>query len=105
MKKLAQSITIGPALGLYKGAVVFAPVMFQKRSVFTSQFQTVDREGRKHLPPVEEVHFQKTNADFTQRQQGSALHHNSGLEQRGAERQRLLDQRYLLWQSMNSSSM
>lgn len=70
MKKLAQSITIGPTLGSYKGAVVFALVMFQKCSVFTSQFQTEDREGRKHLLPVEEVHFQKTNSDFTQRQLG-----------------------------------
>lgn len=68
MKKLAQSITIGPTLSLYKGAVVFALVMFQKCSVFTSQFQTADREGRKHLLPVEEVHFLKTNADFTQNQ-------------------------------------
>lgn len=70
MKKLVQSITIGPTLSSYKGAVVFALVMFQKCSVFTSQFQTEDREGRKHLLPVEEVHFQKTNADFTQRQPG-----------------------------------
>ena len=63
MKKLAQNITIGPTLGSYKGAVVFALVMFQKCSVFPSQFQTVDREGRKHLLPVEEVHFQKTDSD------------------------------------------
>ena len=57
--------------------------MFQKRSVFTSQFQTEDREGRKHLLPVEEVHFQKTNADFTQRRPGPLHAENSGLEQRG----------------------
>lgn len=66
IKKLAQSITTGPTLSSYKGAVVFALVMFQKLSVFTSQFQTEDQEGRKHLLPVEEVHFQKTNSDFTQ---------------------------------------
>lgn len=70
MKKLTQSITTGPTLGSYKGAVVFALVMFPKCSVFTSQFQTEEREGRKHLLPVEEVHFQKTNSHFTQRQLG-----------------------------------
>lgn len=58
----------------------FALVMFQKCSVFTSQFQTEDREGRKHLLPVEEVHFQKTNSDFTQRQLGLRRSEDSGLE-------------------------
>lgn len=53
-----------------KEQLFFALVMFQKCSVFTSQFQTEDLEGRKHLLPVEEVHFQKTNSDFTQRQLG-----------------------------------
>ncbi len=86
MKKLTKSITTGPTLGSYKGAVVFALVMFQKCSVFTSQFQTVEREERKHLLPVEEVHFQKTNADFSQNQQGPLHTKNSGLEQPEAER-------------------
>lgn len=36
--ELAQRFRIGPTLGSYKGAVVFALVMFQKCSVFTSQF-------------------------------------------------------------------
>lgn len=59
-----KSVTSGPTLGWYKGAVVFARAMFQKCSVFTSHFQTEDQEGRKHLLPVEEVHFSKTNADL-----------------------------------------
>ena len=70
MKTLAQSITTGPTLGPYKEAVVFALIMFPKCSVFASHFQTGDWEGRKHLLPVEEVHFQKTNSGFTQRQLG-----------------------------------
>lgn len=89
--KLAQSVTIGPALGSYKGAVVFALVMFLKCSVFTSQFQTEDWEGRKHLLPVEEVHFQKTNADFTQRLLG--LLYTETVDS-GGERQRLLNSIY-----------
>lgn len=54
-------LRLAPYLARIKGAVVFAPAMFEKCSVFTSQFQTEDREGRKHLLPVEEVRFQKTN--------------------------------------------
>lgn len=57
--KAKGSVTTGPTLGSYKGAVVFARAMFQKCSVFTSQLQTEDQEGRKHLLPVEEVHFLK----------------------------------------------
>lgn len=84
MKKLAQSITTGPTLCSHKGAVVFALVMFPKCSVFTSHFQTEDREGRKHLLPVEEVHFQTTNSDFTQRQLGPLYDKNSEIEQHEA---------------------
>lgn len=65
-----KSVTCGPTLGWYKGAVVFARAMFQKCSVFTSQFQTEDQEGRKHLLPVEEVHFQKQTQTYTVGQAG-----------------------------------
>lgn len=66
-----------------RSSCFFALVMFQKCSVFTSQSQTEDREGRKHLLPVEEVHSQKTNSDFTQRQLRVVLHRNSGRQQQG----------------------
>lgn len=57
-----------PHTRLVQRSSCFALVMLQKCSVFTSQFQTEDREGRKHLLPVEEVHFQRTNSDSTHRQ-------------------------------------
>lgn len=71
----------GPTLGSYKGAVVFALVMFQKCSVFTSQFQTEDREGRKHLLPVEEVHFLENKRRLHTETARLAVHQNSKLEQ------------------------
>lgn len=66
MKMLSHRITTGPTLSSYKAAVVYGLVMFPKCSVFDWLFQTGDWEGRKHLLPVEEVHFQKTTSDFLQ---------------------------------------
>lgn len=78
MKMLSHRITTGPTLSSYKGAVVYGLVMFPKCSVFDWLFQTGDWEGRKHLLPVEEVHFQKTTSDPSKRIQPS-LHQNSRL--------------------------
>jgi len=98
-KKPGQRAT----LGSHKGAVVFALVMFQKCSVFTSQFQTVDRQGRKHLLPVEEVHSQINKFRLHTETGRPTLHQNRGPEQREAAAPRSVKRRCLLWQSMNST--
>lgn len=62
--KASQS---APCWGPYKGAVVFALVMFPPPlSVFTSQSRPEDQEGRKHLPAcLRKFIFRQTNAGFT----------------------------------------